>query len=68
MVLLTPIRVCINTCLPYGETSTIFMETVLNGIRNVVVDIDNVLVTGENDAVHHRNLTEVLKWLLEWVL
>lgn len=56
------------TRLPYGVSSApgIFqkaMEQLLRGIPGVVVYIDDILVTGENDAQHLHSLEEVLKRL-----
>ena len=51
--------------LPYGVASAPaifqkFMETVLNGIPNIVCYLDDILVTGKYDAKHLHNLREVL--------
>ena len=39
------------------------METILNGIPNVVVYIDDILVTGPTETAHLTALEEVLKRL-----
>ena len=54
--------------LPFGVASApaVFqqlMEKVLQGLPGVVCYIDDVLVTGQNDEEHFRNLEEVLKRL-----
>ena len=56
------------TRLPFGVASApaIFqkmMDTVLQGIPNVICYIDDILVTGADDAAHLRNLAEVLQRL-----
>ena len=53
------------TRLPFGVASApaIFqrvMKTVLQGIPNVQVYIDDILVTGANEEEHRRNLEEML--------
>ena len=53
------------TRLPFGISSapSIFQrvkENLLNGIPNVCVYIDNILVTGKTDADHLKNLDDVL--------
>lgn len=58
------------TRLPFGVASApaIFqktMDTVLQGIPNVICYIDDILVTGADDAEHLRNLAEVLQRLEE---
>ena len=54
------------TRLPYGISSSpgIFqrtMENLLAGIPYVIVRLDDILVSGENDEKHMQNLEEVLK-------
>ena len=54
--------------LPYGISSApgIFqrtMENVLQGISFVIVRVDDILVSGQNDEQHIANLEEVLKRL-----
>ena len=56
------------TRLPYGISSApgIFqkaMETLLQGIPHVTVYIDDILITGENDADHLQTLETVLERL-----
>ena len=41
------------------------MEKMLQGVKGVVVYIDDILVTGKMDEEHLRNLEQVLKRLLE---
>ena len=53
------------TCLPYGISSApgIFqkvMESLLQGIPNVTVYLDDILISGENETAHLRSLDEVL--------
>ena len=54
--------------LPFGVSSApaIFqrtIENILQGIPNVVVYIDDILITGKTESEHLRNLDEVLKRL-----
>lgn len=54
------------THLPYGVASApaIFqrvMDTILQGLPGVICYIDDILVTGSNDAEHLQNLERVLK-------
>ena len=54
--------------LPFGVSSApgIFqpaMETLLQGIQNVVVCIDDILVSGTTEEVHLNTLNEVLNFL-----
>ena len=56
------------TRLPFGIASApaMFqktMDTILQGIPNVICYIDDILVTGPDDDAHLRNLTEVLERL-----
>ena len=56
------------TRLPFGVASApaIFqklMDSVLQGIPNVICYLDDILVTGVNDDVHHRNLASVFERL-----
>ena len=56
------------TRLPYGVSSApgIFqrlMETMLQGIPNVTVYLDDILVTGATDEEHVRTLSVVLERL-----
>lgn len=58
------------TCLPFGVASApaIFqrtMDTVLQGIPYVICYIDDILVTGADDAAHLRNLAKVFQSLEE---
>ncbi len=58
--------------LPFGVASApaIFqrtMDTLLQGLPHVVAYIDDMLVTGEDEATHLHNLGEVLK-RLDWKL
>lgn len=58
------------TCLPFGVASApaIFqrtMDTVLQGISYVICYIDDILVTGADDAAHLRNLAKVFQSLEE---
>ena len=39
------------------------MDTILQGILNVVCYIDDILITGPDEETHLNNLAEVLKWL-----
>lgn len=39
------------------------MENLLRGIPQLRVYIDDILVTGNNEAEHLRNLEAVLQWL-----
>lgn len=53
------------TRLPFGVSSApaLFqktMDTILQGIPNVICYIDDILVTGSNDEEHLKNLAEVL--------
>ena len=59
-----------NNHLPFGVSSApgIFqraMETLLQGIQNVAVYIDDILVTGTMKEVHQNTLNEVLNRLEE---
>jgi hypothetical protein len=56
--------------LPFGVSSApaIFqrtMDSLLQGIKHVCTYIDDILVTGENESEHLKNLDEVLKRLKE---
>ena len=56
--------------LPFGVASApaLFqhaMDTVLQGIPNVICYIDDILVSGKDQSHHLKNLEEVLKRLLE---
>ena len=56
--------------LPFGVASApaLFqraMDTVLQGIPNVICYIDDILVSGKDHSHHLKNLEEVLKRLLE---
>ena len=51
--------------LPYGVASAPaifqkFMENILQGIPNVVIYIDDILIMGKSDAEHLATLREVL--------
>lgn len=51
--------------LPYGVSSAPgifqrYMEGVLQGIPNVIVYLDDILVTGKNESEHLSNLSQVL--------
>ena len=59
------------TRLPYGIASApaIFqrvMDTILQGLPGVIYYIDDILVTGANDAEHLKNLEAVLKRLRQY--
>ena len=59
------------TRLPYGIASApaIFqrvMDTILQGLPGVMCYIDDILVTGANDAEHLKNLEAVLKRLQQY--
>ena len=61
------------TRLPYGVVSApaIFqrvMDTILQGLSGVICYIDDILVTGSNDAEHLQNLERVLKRLHQYGL
>ena len=61
-------RLYCYTWLPFGIASALamfqkLMDTILQGIPNVVCYIDNILVTGVDNAAHLRNLTEVFQRL-----
>ena len=51
------LRGCISTC--------DFSKTILQGIPRVTCYLDDILVTGEDDAAHLANLEEVLRRLVE---
>ena len=56
------------TRLPFGISSAPatfqkVMDTILQGIPNVICYIDDILVTGADDQTHLRNLAEVLQRL-----
>ena len=56
------------TRLPFGVASAPamfqkLMDTILQGIPNVICYIDDILVTGADDAAHLRNLAEVFQRL-----
>lgn len=56
------------TRVPYGISSapTLFqktMDTLLQGKKGVVCNIDDILVTGQNEDDHLRNLSKVFKTL-----
>ena len=55
-------------CLPFSVLAApaIFqqtMETVLQGIPNTCVYLDNILITGESDEQHLETLDKALSWL-----
>ena len=61
------------TRLPYGVASApaIFqrvMDTILQGLPNVLCYIDDILVTGSNDAEHLKNLKSVFERLQQYGL
>ena len=65
LVVNTPKGLFRYTRLPYGVSSApgIFqrlMENVLQGIPNVIVYIDDILVTGADDGAHLKTLSRVL--------
>ena len=58
------------TRLPFGVASApvVFqriMDTMLQGMPSVICHLDNILITGRNEAKHLRNLEKVLHWLQE---
>ena len=57
-------------CLPFGISSALatfqVMDTILQGILNVICYINDILVTGANDRTYLRNLAEVLQWLEQY--
>ena len=61
------------TRLPFGVSSSPaiwqrFMEQVLSGITSICVMLDDVLITGQDDNEHMRNLEEVFQRFLKYGL
>lgn len=57
--------------LPFGIASALAifqrtMDTILQGIPNVICYIDDILITGPTEEAHLRNLAEVLRRLEEY--
>ena len=62
--------VCEYTRLPFGVASALAlfqraMDSILQGIPGVICYLDDILITGESDTAHLKNLEEVLRRLQE---
>ena len=59
--------------LPFGVSSSPaiwqrFMEQVLSGMTSICVMLDDVLITGQDDKEHMKNLDEVFQRFLRYGL
>ena len=53
------------TALPFGVSSAPAMDSVLQGIPNVICYLDDILVAGRSEKQHLENLEAILSRLLE---